>query len=116
MANIGAVKLESETYIGHDSRTRYGQNIVNVMGNPMKNSPKEVMEKLRKEVNKAVKVHVDQSAVETLPGVCSSVHMLDIECFTLDTLLEALMAPTITLVTNRGNSVVRGTTDGCLAT
>ena len=38
--------------------------------------------------------------------------MLDIECFTyLNALLESPMAPTVVLATNRGNSVVRGTTD-----
>ena len=38
--------------------------------------------------------------------------MLDIECFTyLNSLLESSMAPTVILATNRGNSLVRGTTD-----
>ena len=38
--------------------------------------------------------------------------MLDIECFTyLNALLESPMAPTVVLATNRGNSLVRGTTD-----
>lgn len=38
--------------------------------------------------------------------------MLDIECFTyLNALLESPMAPTVILATNRGNSLVRGTTD-----
>ena len=38
--------------------------------------------------------------------------MLDIECFTyLTALLESPMAPTVILATNRGNSLVRGTTD-----
>lgn len=40
------------------------------------------------------------------------VHMLDIECFTyLNALLESPMAPTVIFATNRGNSLVRGTTD-----
>ena len=40
------------------------------------------------------------------------VHMLDIECFTyLNSLLESPMAPTVILATNRGHSLVRGTTD-----
>ena len=40
------------------------------------------------------------------------VHMLDIECFTyLNALLESAMAPTVILATNRGNALVRGTTD-----
>ncbi len=38
--------------------------------------------------------------------------MLDIECFTyLNALLESPMAPTVILATNRGNALVRGTTD-----
>jgi RuvB-like protein 1 (pontin 52) len=38
--------------------------------------------------------------------------MLDIECFTyLNALLESPMAPTVIIATNRGNSLVRGTTD-----
>jgi len=38
--------------------------------------------------------------------------MLDIECFTyLNALLESPMAPTVILATNRGQSLVRGTTD-----
>lgn len=39
-------------------------------------------------------------------------HMLDIECFTyLNALLESQLAPTVIFATNRGNSLVRGTTD-----
>ena len=42
----------------------------------------------------------------------AQVHMLDIECFTyLNALLESPMAPTVVLATNRGNTLVRGTTD-----
>jgi TIP49 P-loop domain len=38
--------------------------------------------------------------------------MLDIECFTyLNILLESPMAPTVVLATNRGTSLVPGTTD-----
>lgn len=38
--------------------------------------------------------------------------MLDIECFTyLNKLLESPMAPTVVLATNRGTSIVKGTTD-----
>jgi DNA helicase TIP49 (TBP-interacting protein) len=40
------------------------------------------------------------------------VHMLDIECFTyLNALLESPLAPTVVLATNRGHSLVRGTSD-----
>lgn len=38
--------------------------------------------------------------------------MLDIECFTyLNALLEDRMAPTVIFATNRGQSLIRGTTD-----
>lgn len=38
--------------------------------------------------------------------------MLDIECFTyLNILLESPLAPTVVLATNRGTSLVRGTSD-----
>ena len=38
--------------------------------------------------------------------------MLDVECFTyLNALLESPMAPTVVFATNRGKSLVRGTTD-----
>jgi RuvB-like protein 1 (pontin 52) len=38
--------------------------------------------------------------------------MLDVECFTyLNALLESPMAPTVIFATNRGYSLVRGTTD-----
>lgn len=38
--------------------------------------------------------------------------MLDIECFTyLNALLESPMAPTVILATNRGNTLLKGTTD-----
>lgn len=47
-------------------------------------------------------------ALTTAPQV----HILDIECFTyLNSLIESPMAPTVILATNRGNSVVRGTSD-----
>ncbi|KAF8189645.1 RuvB-like helicase 1 [Pholiota molesta] len=58
--------------------------------------------------------YVDQGVAEVVPGVVfiDEVHMLDIECFTyLNALLESPMAPTVILATNRGNSLVRGTTD-----
>jgi len=73
-----------------------------------------VTDKLRREVNKVVKGYVDQGVAEVVPGVVfiDEVHMLDIECFTyLNALLESPMAPTVILATNRGNSLVRGTTD-----
>lgn len=37
---------------------------------------------------------------------------MDIECFTfLNVLLESPMSPTVVLATNRGRTLVRGTTD-----
>lgn len=42
----------------------------------------------------------------------TQVHMLDIECFTyLNALLESPMSPTVIIATNRGNTLVKGTTD-----
>jgi len=73
-----------------------------------------VTDKLRREVNKVVKGYVDQGVAEVIPGVVfiDEVHMLDVECFTyLNSLLESPMAPTVILATNRGNALVRGTTD-----
>ena len=92
----------------------------------------EVANKLRREVNKIEKGYVDQGVAEVVPSVvfvdevsiCSpstirdsnvmeiQVHMLDIECFIyLNSLLEPSMAPTVILATNRGHSLVCGTTD-----
>jgi len=63
-------------------------------------------------------VFIDEVCSEKIQmhqGVLTSryqVHMLDIECFTyLNALLESPMAPTVIFATNRGNSLVRGTTD-----
>ncbi|KAJ7041260.1 RuvB-like helicase 1 [Mycena alexandri] len=87
-----------------NARPQGGQDIMSVMGSLVKSGRTEVTNKLRREVNKVVKGYVNQGVDE--------VHMLDIECFTyLNTLLESPMAPTIILATNRGNSLVRGTTD-----
>ncbi|KAG6331593.1 hypothetical protein ID866_7496 [Astraeus odoratus] len=97
-----------------NARPQGGQDIMSVMGSLMKSGRTEVTEKLRKEVNKVVKGYVDQGVAEVVPGVVfiDEVHMLDIECFTyLNALLESPMAPTVILATNRGNAIVRGTTD-----
>ncbi|KAI6096752.1 RuvB-like helicase 1 [Pisolithus sp. B1] len=97
-----------------NARPQGGQDIMSVMGSLMKSGRTEVTEKLRKEVNKVVKGYVDQGVAEVIPGVVfiDEVHILDIECFTyLNALLESPMAPTVILATNRGNAVVRGTTD-----
>ncbi|CAL1702013.1 unnamed protein product [Somion occarium] len=97
-----------------NARPQGGQDIMSVMGSLVKSGRTEVTEKLRKEVNKVVKGYVDQGVAEVVPGVVfiDEVHMLDIECFTyLNALLESPMAPTVIFATNRGNSLVRGTTD-----
>ncbi|KAF9267362.1 RuvB-like helicase 1 [Marasmius fiardii PR-910] len=97
-----------------NARPQGGQDIMSVMGSLVKSGRTEVTEKLRKEVNKVVKGYVDQGVAEVVPGVVfiDEVHMLDIECFTyLNSLLESPMAPTVILATNRGNAIVRGTTD-----
>ncbi|KAK2465849.1 hypothetical protein APHAL10511_001490 [Amanita phalloides] len=97
-----------------NARPQGGQDIMSVMGSLVKTGRTEVTDKLRREVNKVVKGYVDQGVAEVVPGVVfiDEVHMLDIECFTyLNSLLESTMAPTVILATNRGNSLVRGTTD-----
>ena len=115
-----------------NARPQGGQDIMSVMGSLVSTGRTEVTDKLRREVNKIVKGYVDQGVAEVVPGVvfidevsiCSppflrdsnvmelQVHMLDIECFTyLNSLLESPMAPTVILATNRGHSLVRGTTD-----
>lgn len=115
-----------------NARPQGGQDIMSVMGSLMKSGRTEVTDKLRREVNKVVKGYVDQGVAEVIPGVvfidevrpdgshhhvggsCGvmQVHMLDVECFTyLNSLLESPMAPTVILATNRGNALVRGTTD-----
>ncbi|KAF9045731.1 RuvB-like helicase 1 [Hymenopellis radicata] len=97
-----------------NARPQGGQDIMSVMGNLVKSGRTEVTDKLRREVNKVVKGYVDQGVAEVVPGVVfiDEVHMLDIECFTyLNALLESPMAPTVILATNRGNALVRGTTD-----
>ncbi|TFK65083.1 RuvB-like helicase 1 [Pluteus cervinus] len=97
-----------------NARPQGGQDIMSVMGSLVKTGRTEVTDKLRREVNKVVKGYVEQGVAEVVPGVVfiDEVHMLDIECFTyLNALLESQMAPTVILATNRGNSLVRGTSD-----
>ncbi|KAH6899486.1 RuvB-like helicase 1 [Coprinopsis sp. MPI-PUGE-AT-0042] len=97
-----------------NARPQGGQDIMSVMGSLVRTGRTEVTDKLRREVNKVVKQYVDQGVAEVVPGVVfiDEVHMLDIECFTyLNALLESPMAPTVILATNRGNSLIRGTTD-----
>ncbi|KAL6303421.1 RuvB-like helicase 1 [Sparassis latifolia] len=97
-----------------NARPQGGQDIMSVMGSLIKSGRTEVTEKLRREVNKVVQGYVEQGVAEVVPGVVfiDEVHMLDIECFTyLNALLESPMAPTVILATNRGQSLVRGTSD-----
>ncbi|KAF8970941.1 TIP49 C-terminus-domain-containing protein [Flammula alnicola] len=97
-----------------NARPQGGQDIMSVMGSLVKSGRTEVTEKLRREVSKIVQGYVEQGVAEVVPGVVfiDEVHMLDIECFTyLNALLESPMAPTVILATNRGQSLVRGTSD-----
>jgi len=87
---------------------------MSVMGSLVKSGRTEVTKKLRREVNKVVQSYVDQGVAEVVPGVVfiDEVNMLDVECFTyLNALLESPMAPTVILATNRGNTLLKGTTD-----
>jgi RuvB-like protein 1 len=136
-AYASAYDLESETYVplpkgdvhkrkelvqditlgdldAANARPQGGQDIMSVMGGLVKTGRTEITEKLRREVEKVVKGYVDQGVAEVVPGVVfiDEVHMLDIECFTfLNSLLESPLSPTVILATNRGRSLVRGTTD-----
>lgn len=97
-----------------NARPQGGQDIMSVMGSLVKSNRTEVTDKLRREVNKVVQGYVQQGVAEVVPGVVfiDEVHMLDIECFTyLNALLESSMAPTVILATNRGQSLIRGTSD-----
>ncbi|KIM49837.1 hypothetical protein M413DRAFT_408148 [Hebeloma cylindrosporum] len=97
-----------------NARPQGGQDIMSVMGSLVKSNRTEVTDKLRGEVNKVVQTYVQQGVAEVVPGVVfiDEVHMLDIECFTyLNALLESSMAPTVILATNRGQSLIRGTSD-----
>ncbi|KAI0294167.1 RuvB-like helicase 1 [Russula brevipes] len=136
-AYASAYDLESETYVplpkgnvhklkelvqdvtlgdidAANARPQGGQDIMSVMGSLVKSGRTEITEKLRREVNKVVQGYIEQGVAEVVPGVVfiDEVHMLDIECFTyLNALLESPMAPTVILATNRGQSLVRGTSD-----
>jgi len=97
-----------------NARPQGGQDILSVMGTLVKSSRTEITDKLRREVNKVVQGYIEQGVAEVVPGVVfiDEVHTLDIECFTyLNALLESPMAPTVILATNRGQSLVRGTSD-----
>lgn len=73
-----------------------------------------ILDKLRKEINKIVNKYIDQGIAELVPGVLfiDEVHMLDIETFTyLHRALESAIAPIVIFATNRGHCVIRGTED-----
>lgn len=91
-----------------------GQDALSMMAQLMKPRKTEITEKLRLEINKVVDRYLEQGTAELVPGVLflDEVHMLDIECFTyLNRALESRIAPIVVLATNRGRSIVRGTTD-----
>ncbi|KAJ7654186.1 TIP49 C-terminus-domain-containing protein [Mycena rosella] len=106
--------VQDVTFAELDAANTRPQGGQDIMRGLVKSDRTEVTDKLRREVNKVVQGYVDQGVVEVGPGVVfiDEVHMLDIECFTyLNSLIESPMAPTVILATNRGNSLVRGTTD-----
>ena len=73
---------------------------------------RDIIEKLRLEINKVVNKYIDHGIAELVPGVLfiDEVHMLDIECFTyLNRALESNLAPIVILATNRGICEIRGT-------
>jgi len=82
---------------------------MSVIGSLVKSSGTEVTEKLRREVNNVVQGYVEQGVAEVVPGV---VFIDEVHSFTyLNALLECTMEPTVILATNRGQSLVRGTSD-----
>jgi len=97
-----------------NARPQGGQDILSMMGQLMKPKKTEITDKLRKEINKVVNKYIDEGIAELVPGVLfiDEVHMLDIQCFTyLHRALESRIAPIVIFATNRGNCMVRGTTD-----
>merc|ERR1711899_276827 len=97
-----------------NARPQGGQDILSMMGQLMKPKKTEITEKLRKEINKVVNKYIDEGIAELVPGVLfiDEVHMLDIECFTyLHKALESALSPIVIFATNRGSTIIRGTTD-----
>lgn len=69
-----------------------------------------ILDKLRKEINKIVNKYIDEGIAELVPGVLfiDEIHMLDIETFTyLHRALESPIAPIVIFATNRGRCTVR---------
>jgi RuvB-like protein 1 len=97
-----------------NARPQGGQDVMSMMGQLMKPKKTEITDKLRLEINKVVSRYIDQGVAELVPGVLfiDEVHMLDIECFTyLNRALESPISPIVILASNRGNTLIRGTTD-----
>ena len=97
-----------------NARPQGGQDVMSMMGQLMKPKKTEITDKLRGEINKVVSRYIDQGVAELVPGVLfiDEVHMLDIECFTyLNRALEQPISPIVILASNRGNTLIRGTTD-----
>ncbi|KKY22185.1 putative aaa family atpase [Phaeomoniella chlamydospora] len=97
-----------------NARPQGGQDVMSMMGQLMKPKKTEITDKLRGEINKVVSRYIDQGIAELVPGVLfiDEVHMLDIECFTyLNRALESPIAPIVILASNRGHTLIRGTSD-----
>ena len=97
-----------------NARPQGGQDVMSMVGQLMKPKKTEITDKLRGEINKVVSRYIDQGIAELIPGVLfiDEVHMLDIECFAyLNRALESPISPIVILASNRGTTVIRGTTD-----
>jgi len=72
----------------------------------------EIKPEIRDQINTKISEWREEGKAEIIPGVLfiDEVHMLDIECFSfLNRALENDMAPIVIMASNRGNSVIRGT-------
>ena len=97
-----------------NARPQGGQDVMSMMGQLMKAKKTEITEKLRGEINKVVARYIEQDVAELVPGVLfiDEVHMLDVECFTyLNRALENPISPIVILASNRGRTVIKGTSD-----
>jgi len=97
-----------------NAKPQGGNELTNFLGNILKSKKTEITEKLRKEINRVVNRYIDQGIAELVPGVLfiDEVHMLDIECFSfLNRALESSLAPIVIFATNRGNCIIRGTSN-----
>ncbi|CAI4228720.1 unnamed protein product [Auanema sp. JU1783] len=89
-------------------------DVSSLVGQLLKPKKTEITDRLRAEINNVVNDFIDQGTAELMPGVLfiDEVHMLDLECFTyLHRALESSFSPIVILATNRGNCMIRGTTD-----